>query len=288
MELSQLEYYIVLCKHGSYTKASEELHVSQPAISAAIKKLADEFNDSLVIRKGGGFSLTPKGEVLLNGAIKVHDDINKLRQELDAYGMSEREVIRLALPFPLCPELLESQIPRFNAMHTDAALHLLQEGHRHIAAGLRSKNVDLGIVCKDFVDVDLGSKLYKKLEYCACFGPGHKLANEKCITPDMLKGETLIIPRIANSISGAILEYFSEYGIEPDIKYVDVFPADVWHNAKNGDGVAFMPIHSCEGYGVPLSPPLYSELYVVWLAKQPMTEHKQALIDFICEGQEEE
>jgi len=132
MELSQLEYYIVLCKYGSYTKASEELHVSQPAISAAIKKLADECNDSLVIRKNGEFTLTPKGQILLDGATKVLDDMNRLQQDLDAFGMREREIIRLALPFPLCPELLYSLIPRFNAEHTDAALHLVIECHSKI------------------------------------------------------------------------------------------------------------------------------------------------------------
>ena len=285
MELSQLEYYIVLCKYGSYTKASEELHVSQPAISAAIKKLADECNDSLVVRKNGTFSLTPKGEILLDGAIKIHDDLKHLQQELDAYGLREREIIRFALPFPLCPELLESLIPRFNAEHTDAALHLLQEGHSHIAAGLRGKNIDLGIVCKDFVDGDLGSRLYKKLEYYACVSKDHKLAGESKITPDMLKGEKLIVPRMANSISGAIIEYFSGAGFEPDIEYADVFPADVWHLAEQGEGVSFMPKHSCTEYGIPLDPPLYSELYVVWLGRQPMTEHKQALIDYICSGE---
>lgn len=283
MEISQLEYFIVLCKHGSYTRASEELHVSQPAISAAVKKLSEECNDSLVVRKKGEFSLTPKGEVLLEGAIKVFEEYNRLKQELDAFGMHEREVIRLALPFPLCPELLESKIPRFNDAHTDAALHLLQEGHTHIAAGLRNKNVDLGIVCKDFVDSDLGNRLYKKLEYYACFPEDHPLAGEKVITPKMLKGERLLIPRIANSISGAIIEYFSGYDFEPCIQYVDVFPADVWHLAKDGEGVAFMPAHSCDGFGIPMSPPLYTELYVVWLEKQPMTEHKRELIDYICD-----
>ncbi|MBE6017612.1 MAG: LysR family transcriptional regulator [Lachnospiraceae bacterium] len=286
MEISQLEYFIVLCKHGSYTRASEELHVSQPAISAAVKKLADECNDSLVVRKKGAFTLTPKGEVLLEGAIKVFEEYSRLKQELDSFGMQEREVIRLALPFPLCPELLESKIPRFNAEHTDAALHLLQEGHSHIAAGLRSKNVDLGIVCRDFIDSDLGSRLYKKLEYYACFPPNHPLAGEKEITPEMLKNEKLLVPRIANSISGSIVEYFSVYDFEPCIQYVDVFPADVWHLARDGEGVAFMPAHSCDGFGIPLSPPLYSELYVVWLEKQPMTEHKRELIDYICDDQQ--
>lgn len=284
MEISQLEYYIVLCKHGSYTRASEELHVSQPAISAAIKKLSEECNDSLVVRKKGEFSLTPKGEVLLEGAIKVFEEYNRLKQELDAFGMQEREVIRLALPFALCPELFESLIPRFNVAHTDAALHLLQEGHSHIAAGLRSKHIDLGIVCRDFIDSDLSSRLYKKLEYWACIPKDHPLSGEDVITPQMLHGEKLLIPRIANSISGAILEYFSGTGFEPDIQYVDVFPADVWHLAKDGEGIAFMPAHSCEEFGVPMSPPLYSDLYVVWLDKQPMTEHKKELIKFICEN----
>lgn len=284
MELSQLEYFIVLCKYGSYTKASEELHVSQPAISAAIRKLSDECNDSLVMKKNGEFSLTPKGQVLLKGAVKIHDDLNKLHSELDAFSMRGREVIRLAVPFPLCPELFEETIPRFGTEHTDVAMHLLQEGHSNIVSGIRSKSIDIGVVCKDVLVDDLDRRPYKKLEYYACFSPDHKLAKEQFVTPEMLKGEKLIIPSIANTITGAIQEYFSCCGFEPDFHYLDVFPAEVGRLALKGEGIAFMPAHSHIAGSAPLNPPLYAELYTVWLKDQPLTANRQALIDYICEG----
>ena len=152
-------------------------------------------------------------------------------------------------------------------VHESLGLYLDKEGFAHASAydGLEA--------------LDLLSREHADLIIMDVMMPGL----DGVETLKLLRDEKLLVPRIANSISGAILEYFSAYDFKPYIEYVDVFPADVWHLSEKGEGVAFMPKHSSAGYGVPLSPPLYSELYAVWLAKQPMTEHKQALIDYICE-----
>ena len=78
MELYQLEYFRVLCKYGSYTSASQELNVSQPAISMAIRKLEDECGGDIINRDSKNFALTPKGEVLQSWAVKIHNDVDSL------------------------------------------------------------------------------------------------------------------------------------------------------------------------------------------------------------------
>ena len=282
MELYQLEYFRVLCKYGSYTSASQELNVSQPAISMAVRKLEDECGGDIINRESKNFSLTPKGEVLQSWAVKIHNDVDSLCRDLDAFSLRQREIIRLALPFPLCPELLTERVPRFSSENTDVALHLLQEGHAHIIANLLNQSVDLGIICRDFLTDALESRPYKQLEYAACFPPAHPLAGRERVTPEELAGETLIVPKIANTISRAVSEYFRSRGLAPQFRFVDVFPADVGELAARGDGVVFLPRHADAGHCVPLDPPLCSELVLVWRRGETLTKKKRALIRFLC------
>ena len=61
MKLHQLQYFCAACRYGNITKAADELHVSQPSISMAIRDLEREFGLSLIQRTNRGFSVTKEG-----------------------------------------------------------------------------------------------------------------------------------------------------------------------------------------------------------------------------------
>lgn len=286
MDLYQLEYFRILCKYGSYTNASQELNVSQPAISMAVKKLEEECGGDIIDRSRKTFALTQKGETLLTWAIVIHNDVENMQQALGAYSAKQREVVRLAFPMPLCPELMTEIIPAYSQVHTDTALHIIQAGHTTIASNLMKGWTDLGVFCKDMLTTALDSKHYKNLEYMACFSPTHPFNNCDTITPEMLREETLIIPKGANSLTVAIREYFQVFGIEPHIELADVYPDDIWQLAHQGKGVVFVPKHKQGDHCAPLSPPLYSQLVIAWRKDEKLTQHKKEMIEYIVQSQE--
>jgi DNA-binding transcriptional LysR family regulator len=84
-----------LLRHGSVTKAASALNVSQPALSAALKNLREHFNDELVVRRGGGMFLTPKGEGLLKPLEQALSSIETL--VLEKSDGTAREVQRIKI-----------------------------------------------------------------------------------------------------------------------------------------------------------------------------------------------
>ena len=60
MTLIQLKYFQTICKYNNITRASAELHVSQPSLSNAVKELEREFGVSLFTRRSSGLELTPE------------------------------------------------------------------------------------------------------------------------------------------------------------------------------------------------------------------------------------
>jgi DNA-binding transcriptional LysR family regulator len=84
MELYQLRSFVAVAEAGHLTRASEKLHVSQPAVSAQIKALEDELELALFERTSSGMVLTSAGERLLADAEKVLAAAQLMRNEAKA------------------------------------------------------------------------------------------------------------------------------------------------------------------------------------------------------------
>jgi len=82
MHFSQLEYLVALAKEGHFSRAAEEFHVSQPALSAGIRKLEAELDVQIVRRANRYEGLTAEGERLLDWARKILADRHALVEEI--------------------------------------------------------------------------------------------------------------------------------------------------------------------------------------------------------------
>ncbi len=283
MELYQLEYFRTLCKYGNYTQAAQELAVTQPALSMSVKRLESEFGEDIINRKSKQFDLTEKGEALLNWATVIHNDVANMRSELNTITREARELLRLAMPIPLCPEVMQDVIPNFSYTHANATLNLLQEGHTAIVTDLLAKKIDIGIVCKEMTNSLLSYVPYKKVEYCACFSDTHRFNNVEYVTPDMLMEEKLYISSIQNTMTAAIKNYLSDYP-DPPIQYINAYPDSTATLAYDGKGIVFFPKHAKKPNSAPLNPPLYGELVIAWKKDEPLSALQQEFIDAVIES----
>ena len=79
MRLTQFEYLAALRQYGSFSKASEKLYVSQPAISKSVRELEAELNSQILIRTGHGVRFTPFGETLMDSCGIILNEVNHIR-----------------------------------------------------------------------------------------------------------------------------------------------------------------------------------------------------------------
>jgi len=82
MNLHQLKILLAIAKHRSFTKAAQELHLSQPALSLHMKELEEEYGVDLFDRLGRSITLTEAGKVVEDSAVRLLALIREMEEAL--------------------------------------------------------------------------------------------------------------------------------------------------------------------------------------------------------------
>lgn len=194
MKLSQMQYFCAAYANRSLTKAAQQLFVSQPAITIAIKELEEELHILLFIRKNNRIIPTEEGAIFYLQAQDILRQVETVRQKM--ISISEQETaIRLGIPYItaiyLIPELRRFE-RQFRQKHPEIHLEISEENPESIVVMLESKQLDLAIdVLKDPHFADFGGMMLCEHQFYLCVNKQHPLASKELITPDMLLGETM-------------------------------------------------------------------------------------------------
>ncbi|HEY9280900.1 MAG TPA: LysR family transcriptional regulator [Eoetvoesiella sp.] len=179
MELYQLRTLIVVAREQHLTRASERLHISQPAVSGQIKSLETELGLTLFLRKSGGMQLTEQGESLLQHAETVLSAATELTAE--ARRLSGRIIGKISLGVILTPtfirlgELTAALLASYPDLDIDFR-------HRNSTAGLqgvRSRELDASFYLGKGLPEDIGSIELCPVSYVVVASPAwaDKLVN---------------------------------------------------------------------------------------------------------------
>ena len=95
MELAKLRYFYLTAKYGHVTKAAEEIHIAQPALTKAIKQLEEELNVPLFYKKGRNIYPTVFGEYLKNKLEGIFAQLDSINDELACLKEEMRTMVRI-------------------------------------------------------------------------------------------------------------------------------------------------------------------------------------------------
>ena len=95
MELTKLRYFYTVAKHGHVTRAAEEIHIAQPALTKAIKQLEEELEVPLFYKKGRNIFLTSFGEYLKAKLDVVFLHVDSIKPELETLKKEQRHTVKL-------------------------------------------------------------------------------------------------------------------------------------------------------------------------------------------------
>jgi LysR family nitrogen assimilation transcriptional regulator len=146
MNLNQLETFVHVAEHGSFSKAALVLNVAQPALSRQVRALEIELREPLFLRHGRGVQLTDTGSRLLEHCHGILHLVSQAKDDLAAQRNEPVGHIAIAMPPTLARHLTLPLIRAFRKELPKARLSVIEGFSTHITEWLVSGRADLGLV----------------------------------------------------------------------------------------------------------------------------------------------
>jgi DNA-binding transcriptional LysR family regulator len=200
IELRHLRYFVAVSEELHFGRAAERLHIAQPPLSQAIRKLEDNLGVQLLHRTSRVVAPTDAGRVFLEEARKVLAAFEFAVAEAQRSG-EESSALRVGCVPNLPIERLLRFLRVLQDLGGDTAPHIAHQVAAEQVKRIKSGDLDLGIVhhAEDYEELEL-VPLFEGEPLAALLPPGHRLADRDPLRPKDLEGESLVIfPRDGNA-----------------------------------------------------------------------------------------
>jgi DNA-binding transcriptional LysR family regulator len=221
MELTPLRYFRAIAQHGHMTRAAKALGVTQPALSAMLKKLEAEVGAPLVDRTGRGVELTEAGRVFLRHA---EDAVRRADAALLAVRQLvglERGSLRVGGGATATTYLLPPVVSAVRRRHPGLRFYVREAGSNAVAAAVASGELDLGIVTlpvRGAVDADaLETRPLVEDELRLIVPPRHALAGRTGFRWKDLAGEGVVAFEAGTAVRELVDRAATRAGVSLDV-----------------------------------------------------------------------
>ncbi|MCE5170118.1 LysR family transcriptional regulator [Paenibacillus profundus] len=216
MNLSQLETLTTISKTMSFRKAGELLNLTQPAVSAQIKSLEDEFK-TVLIDRNQPVTLTDSGQVFLEHAARILNIVDDLKQKLADLNQIPQGHIVLGTTTSIAIQILPRVLSYFQDQFPLIKTKILSMSSSHVMAHIENGTVDIGIGYLNEKNPNLVSSVLYYDTFELVVSPDHPLAQHKHGTVEMLREIPLIVLSPDTLGRKFADELLRKYNIQPHI-----------------------------------------------------------------------
>ncbi|OJT97613.1 LysR family transcriptional regulator [Metarhizobium album] len=269
--IDKLEYFIALARERHFARAAEELGISQPTLSAAIRQLEEQLGVMLVIRGSRFQGLTPEGQRVLEWARRIVGDARTMREEMRTARKGLSGHIRLAaIPTTL------SMVPRltapFQEKHPDVTFSVFSTNSLQILSLLENLEIDAGLTYLE--NEPLGRvtsvPLYAE-RYCLITSKGGPFADQAEVTWKQAGDLRLCLLTADMQNRRIINRHFAEAGVDVKPTLESNSMIVIISHVRTGRWCSIMPRNVAKSFGFP------EEISIVSLV-EPEPHHSIGLV----------
>lgn len=246
MRIEQLEYLVAVNRHGSLRRASEHLHVSQPALSEAVTKLERELGVTLLDRHRSGARISHTGRDLLQPMAEVLDSVARLRTAAGDQ-LASRRLLRVGTVNAGTVTLLLPALHAFQAEHPSSIVEVcnLQQDdiYRQIAEGTLEVGL-VNLLDGDDVPPELDVTVLVVGRPVAVIPAAHPLAGRDEVDAAELRDQHFVAMR-----AGYLMNRFAHrlFGADLPLQWYAADGAEMGKiMVAHGIGIALLPDYSVQ------------------------------------------
>ncbi len=255
MEMHQVRYFLAACDTLNFTRAAEACHVSQPALTTAVKKLEGELGSPLFHREGKRILLTEFGELMRPHLEQVLGRAETARSVAENFHLLNRAPLGVGVMATIGPLRLSRFLARFQRDHAGVEVGVSEGLLDDLTARLDKGDLELAILsAPQGLDERFRTKPLYKERYVVVFPPDHGMKHKDAIRLSDLSGENYV-DRLACEMRDLVMAACGERKIELYATFRSEREDWVQGMVLAGMGFAFMPEYSVTLPGM-LSRPL--------------------------------
>ncbi|AFT85464.1 LysR family transcriptional regulator [Paraburkholderia phenoliruptrix] len=239
--LRQLRVFIEVARLSSFSRAGEEVGLTQSAVSRCVRELEGEIGLKLIDRTTREVQLTDVGGNLVSSVSRLLGDLDDALREIREIGEQRRgRVVVAASPTVACrlmPRVLAACGERF----PHVALGLRDDVQSDVLRKVRSGEVDFGVIIGPFAAEDLSSESLMTDSFCLVSRDDHPLARHREVGWAELEGERLVMLDYASGSRPIIDAVMHEHGVNATVVQELGHSATVFGLVEAGIGVSVLP-----------------------------------------------
>ncbi len=290
LTLRQLKVFESVARHLSFTRAAEELFLTQPAVSMQIKQLEENVGLPLFEHVGRKIYLTEAGREMYHYSREIARQLAEADAVMEALKGVQRGRLNIAVA-STANYFVTRLIATFSRRVEQLTVSLDVTNREGLLHDLEHNEVDLVIMGRPPEDVDLEATPFMDNPLVVIAPPDHPLVGRKKVPLGELQGETFVMREAASGTRSAMERFFTEQGVRLNAGMEMRSNEAVQQAVQAGLGLGIVSIHTLEleletGRLVVLdveSFPIMRQWYIVHRKGKRLSPVGQAFKTFICE-----
>lgn len=288
MEIEYLREFTVVAKLGSFSRAAEELCLSQSALSKHILALERELGAPLLIRNSRNVSLSVAGAQILPLAAQIYQLSNKIRVAADHQSVREKTFLRIASIPVMAQYNITGLLAKFQQLHTNIALEVTECEQQALSSMLEKDECELAFTRRGLGDEDGLQFIQICRDNLVAVAPlGHPLAQQETVHILDLRDEPLLFLDQQTGFHHLYASLCKGAGFVPNITYTGHRPENIVELAAQNMGIALLMKRHTDYVSNPdvvcidVAPLVESSVCLVRRKDRTLSAQGQAFWDFV-------
>ncbi len=244
MTLRHLKIFAAVCRYGGITKASEQLHLSQPSVSTAVRELEKYYGIKLFDRISRRLYITGAGKQFLSYALHIvslFDEMEKASRNWDALS-----ALRIGSSITIGTCLLPSLARTFSRLHPLIKIHARISNSAELEKWICSDDIDLALTEGIIHHPSIISEKFMDDELILICAPGHPLTEKETVYPEELRQYDFILREKGSGTRELFDSAMLVHNIEINPVWESVSTQAIIQAVTAGLGLSVIPLRLAE------------------------------------------
>ena len=243
--MRQLQVFESVARHLSFTRAAEELHLTQPAVSMQVKQLESMVDIALFEQLGKKVHLTEAGRTMVKHSRKMMAQLNEIEKDINGLRGVDGGQLKICIASTV-NYFATRLLSRFCDVYKSVGISLDVINREELIKRLEANQPDLVLMGQPPEELDVVAKAFMENPLIIIANPQHKLCGKKNIPLSAMANEVFVMREPGSGTRTAMKRVFRQYEVEPKFGVQLSSNETVKQSVEAGLGLAVVSAHTVD------------------------------------------